>query len=140
MKIAFTTCDRIHVNSHFGSASAIDVYEVSTNGYRFLETIRFDGNLNEDGNEDKLQPKIEALQDCTLVYTSTIGASAASRLIKHRITPVNLRSEGETVGDVLTKLMEMLKGSPPPWLRKALQQRSVLDELDKLEDEEEVAL
>jgi nitrogen fixation protein NifX len=137
MKIAFTTRDRIHVNSHFGSASAIDVYELSPNGYTFLETIRFDGNLNEDGNEDKLQPKIEALHDCTLVYTATIGASAASRLIKHHITPVNLRSEDETVGDMLTKLIEMLKGSPPPWLRKALQQRntSFLDEL-KAEEEE----
>jgi nitrogen fixation protein NifX len=136
MKIAFTTRDRIHINSHFGSASAIDVYEVSTDGYTFLETIRFDGNLNEDGNEDKLQPKIQALHDCTLVYTSTVGASAASRLIKHRITPVNLRSEEESIGDVLNKLIEMLKGNPPPWLRKALQQRntSFLDELE-VEDE-----
>ncbi|WP_239651370.1 nitrogen fixation protein NifX [Neosynechococcus sphagnicola] len=87
MKIAFTTSDNIHINAHFGSASKIDVYEVDQANYEFIETLRFDGNLNEDGNEDKLQPKIAALHDCTIVYVSTIGGSAAARLIKQKLPP-----------------------------------------------------
>jgi nitrogen fixation protein NifX len=124
MKIAFTTSDNVRINAHFGSAKAIDVYEVSTDGYEFVETLTFGGNLDEDGNEDKLLPKITALADCTIVYVSTIGGSAAARLIKNRITPVKARSEEEEIKDVLDKLVETLKGSPPPWLRKALQQKS----------------
>ncbi|MGA7936652.1 MAG: nitrogen fixation protein NifX [Kovacikia sp.] len=142
MKIAFTTSDNIHINAHFGSAKKIDVYEVDQIRYHFVETLKFDGNLNEDGNEDKLQPKIEALHDCTIVYVSTIGGSAAARLIKQKITPIKAQSEEQEITDVLTKLVQTLNGNPPPWLRKALLQRNpVLDELDQLDNiKEEVTV
>lgn len=137
MKIAFTTSDRVHINAHFGWAKKIDVYEVSAEGYKFLETLTFDGDLKEDGNEDKLLPKIEALYDCTIVYVSSIGGSAAARLIKKKITPIKARSEEEQIAEVLNKLVETLKGNPPPWLRKALQQRNPV--IDELEEEEALA-
>ncbi|MBD2212894.1 nitrogen fixation protein NifX [Nostoc linckia FACHB-104] len=124
MKIAFTTSDQIHINAHFGWAKKIDVYEVSPEGYQFLNTLKFDGDLKEDGNEDKLVPKIEALADCTIVYVSAIGGSAAARLIKNRITPIKARSEDDKITDLLDQLVQTLKSSPPPWLRKALQQKS----------------
>jgi nitrogen fixation protein NifX len=124
MKIAFTTNDQIHINAHFGWARKIDVYEVTPDEYKFIKTLRFDGDLKEDGNEDKLVPKIEALADCTIVYVSAIGGSAAARLIKKRITPIKARSEDDKITDVLERLVQTSKGSPPPWLRKALQQKS----------------
>jgi nitrogen fixation protein NifX len=125
MKIAFTTDDQIHINSHFGWAKKIDVYDVTTEGYNFLKTLTFEGDLKEDGNEDKLNPKLEALQDCTIIYVSAIGGSAAARLIKNKITPIKARSETDEIAEVLTKLVETLNGNPPPWLRKALQQKSL---------------
>ncbi|MGG6270883.1 nitrogen fixation protein NifX [Leptolyngbya sp. AN03gr2] len=133
MKIAFTTNDQVHINAHFGWAKKIDVYEISDEGYEFLETLKFEGDLKEDGNEDKLAPKLEALEDCTIVYVSSIGGSAAARLIKKRITPVKARSEEEEINEVLTKLVQTLKGNPPPWLRKALQQKT-----HSFEEEEEL--
>lgn len=138
MKIAFTTNDRVHINAHFGWAKMIDVYEVSTEGYQFVETLTFTGDLKEDGNEDKLLPKIEALYDCTIVYVSAIGGSAAARLIKKHITPVKAQSEEQEITDVLDRLITTLNGSPPPWLRKALQQKSL--SFDELEEEEEVTV
>jgi nitrogen fixation protein NifX len=125
MKIAFTTDDQIHINSHFGWAKKIDVYDVTTEGYNFFKTLTFEGDLKEDGNEDKLNPKLEALQDCTIIYVSAIGGSAAARLIKNKITPIKARSETDEIAEVLTKLVETLNGNPPPWLRKALQQKSL---------------
>ncbi|QNP28137.1 nitrogen fixation protein NifX [Cylindrospermopsis curvispora] len=120
VKIAFTTSDRIHVNAHFGWAKEIDVYEISDQGYEFRETLKFDGDLKEDGNEDKITPKLEALHDCTIVYVLAIGGSAAARLIKHGVTPVKAKSEEEEIAEILNKLVQTLKGNPPPWLRKAL--------------------
>ncbi|MEC4894971.1 MAG: nitrogen fixation protein NifX [Oscillatoria sp. PMC 1051.18] len=122
MKVAFTTSDNVHVNAHFGWAKKIDVYEVNTEGYTFLNTLQFGGDLKEDGNEDKLVPKIEALADCTIVYVSAIGGSAAARLIRKKVTPVKSRSEEEKIEEILSKLVTTLNGNPPPWLRKALQQ------------------
>ncbi|MBD2628029.1 MULTISPECIES: nitrogen fixation protein NifX [Nostocaceae] len=120
VKIAFTTTDRIHVNAHFGWAKEIDVYEISDDGYEFLETLKFEGDLKEDGNEDKITPKLEALNDCTIVYVVAIGGSAAARLIKKGVTPVKAKSEEEKIEEILNKLVTTLKGNPPPWLRKAL--------------------
>lgn len=123
VKIAFTTSDRIHVNAHFGWAKEIDVYEISNQGYEFRETLRFDGELKEDGNEDKITPKLEALHDCTIVYVLAIGGNAAAKLIKHGVTPVKAKSEEEEIAEILNKLVQTLKGNPPPWLRKALGQK-----------------
>ena len=133
MKIAFTTSDNVHINAHFGSAKTIDVYEISDEGYKFLETLSFGGELKEDGNEDKLLPKLKALEDCTIVYVTAIGGSAAARLIKKGVTPVKARSEQDEIKELLERLVQTLKGSPPPWLRKALQQkdRNFEDELEE---------
>lgn len=138
MKIAFATEDQVHINAHFGWAKKIDVYEVNTEGYQFLYTLKFDGDLKEDGNEDKLLPKLEALQDCTIIYVAAIGGSAAARLIHKRITPIKSQSEADEIAEVLSKLVQTLKGSPPPWLRKALQQSTArLDDLDTADTQEE---
>ncbi len=132
MKIAFTTEDKVHINSHFGWAKKIEVYDVSLDGYKFVETLSFDGDLREDGNEDKLVPKLEALKDCTIVYVSAIGGSAAARLIKQKITPIKARSEDEKIAEVLNNLVHTLKNNPPPWLRKALGQKNPnFDEIEE---------
>jgi nitrogen fixation protein NifX len=141
MKIAFATQDNVHINAHFGWASKIDVYDLTTEGYTFLETLTFGGELKEDGNEDKLEPKLKALKGCTIVYVADIGGSAAARLIGKRITPMKSHSEDEEIEAILGQLMHTLKGSPPPWLRKALSQDQAprFDE-SYLEIEEEVTV
>lgn len=139
MKVAFTTRDGITVNAHFGWAKQINVYEVSPEGYRFLHTLTFIGDLQADGNEDKLVPKIEALADCTLVYVAAIGGSAAARLIRKQITPLKAQSEQDKIEDLLQRLVTTLQGTPPPWLRKILQQeKHSFAALDTAEDLEEV--
>ncbi|KKD39796.2 nitrogen fixation protein NifX [Limnoraphis robusta] len=136
MKVAFATCDQVHINAHFGSAKKIDVYDVSKEGYNFSNTLEFDDNLKEDGNEDKLVPKIEALSDCTLVYVSAIGGSAAARLIRKKITPVKDPDE-EEITAILDKLVKTLNGNPPPWLRKVIQQEEEKFSYAGLEEEDE---
>lgn len=135
MKIAFATSDKVHINAHFGWANTIDVYEVDKDGYALIETKYFGGDLKEDGNEDKLVPKLEALHDCTIVYVSAIGGSAAARLINRKITPIKAQSEGQEIAEVLTNFVKMLNGNPPPWLRKALLAKETILE-NELEREE----
>ena len=103
MKVAFATSDNIHINSHFGWAKHLDVYDVSTEGYNFINSLNFEGDLKEDGNEDKLTPKLEAVSDCTIVYVSAIGGSAAARLIRLKVTPIKSRSEEETISELPLK-------------------------------------
>ena len=136
MKVAFTTQDNVHINAHFGWAKKIDVYEVTPDGYEFLNTLTFEGDLKEDGNEDKLEPKLKALAGCTIVYVASIGGSAAARVINRRITPIKAQSEEDKISDVLEKFVKTLNGNPPPWLRKVLKQ----EQPKKFEEIEEESL
>jgi nitrogen fixation protein NifX len=119
MKIAFATQDLQRVDAHFGWAKNLAVYEISPQGYNLVEAIQFSGDLQEDGNEDKLAPKLEAIKDCTILYVAAIGGSAAARVVAHKIHPIKV-NEPEAISEILAKLQEVLKGEPPPWLRKAM--------------------
>ncbi|MCK6401896.1 MAG: nitrogen fixation protein NifX [Sphaerotilus natans subsp. sulfidivorans] len=135
MKIAFATQDQQRVDAHFGWAKHLAVYEIGPGGYHFVEDFGFGEDLAEDGNEDKLAPKLAAIHDCAIVYVAAIGGSAAARVVASKIHPVKV-NQPEPILDILDKLQDVLKGTPPPWLRKALmkgQARSF-----DFEDDEEV--
>lgn len=128
MKIAFATQDMKRVDAHFGWARHIVVYEVSPDGSKFLQDFTFDGDLKEDGNEDKLAPKLEAIRDCAILYVAAIGGSGAARVVASNIHPIKV-NQPEPIDELLVKLQEVLAGTPPPWLRKALakDKKKVLD-------------
>lgn len=119
MKVAFATQDHKHVDAHFGWAKNIAIYDVSPSGHRFLEAVEFNGDLQEDGNEDKLAPKIAAIKDCAILYVAAIGGSGAARVVAQNIHPIKV-SEPEEIASILDKLQVVLGGTPPPWLRKAM--------------------
>ncbi len=134
MKIAFATQDLKRVDAHFGWAKNIAIYEISPEGHQFLEAVQFEGDLHEDGNEDKLAPKLEAIHDCAILYVAAIGGSGAARVVAKNIHPIKV-SQPEEISDILARLKDVLSGTPPPWLRKALlkgKQRS-LDFTDEVE-------
>ncbi|MDR3464233.1 MAG: nitrogen fixation protein NifX [Beijerinckiaceae bacterium] len=119
MKIAFATQDLKRVDAHFGWAKNIAIYEIGPEGHHFVEAVQFDGDLKEDGNEDKLAPKLETIKDCAILYVAAIGGSGAARVVASNIHPMKVNQPEEIV-DLLGKLQEVLRGTPPPWLRKAL--------------------
>lgn len=120
MKVAFATQDLQRVDAHFGWAKNIAIYDVSPAGNQFLEAIEFNGDLQEDGNEDKLEPKINAIKDCAILYVAAIGGSGAARVVANNIFPMKVK-EPESIAELLDKLQDVLKApAPPPWLRKAM--------------------
>jgi nitrogen fixation protein NifX len=119
MKVAFATQDLKRVDAHFGWAKNIAIYEISPEVSRFVEAVQFDGDLQEDGNEDKLAPKLDAIRDCAILYVAAIGGSGAARVVAQNVHPVKV-TQPEDIGDILVKLQEVLRGTPPPWLRKAM--------------------
>ncbi len=119
MKVAFTTQDLKRVDAHFGWAKNIAIYEVLPEGHHFVELVEFSGDLQEDGNEDKLAPKLDAIRDCAILYVAAIGGSGAARVVAKGIHPIKVNQPEEIAG-LLNKLQDVLKGTPPPWLRKVL--------------------
>jgi nitrogen fixation protein NifX len=119
MKIAFATQDLEHVDAHFGWAKSIVVYNITPEGYTFVEKFDFGDKLEEDGDEDKLAPKLEAIKDCAIVYVAAIGGSGAARVVAMKIHPIKV-PQPEVIKEILDRLQVVLQGNPPPWLRKAL--------------------
>lgn len=123
MKIAFATQDKESVNAHFGWAKHIVVYEMSTGGSSLVQSFDFGDKLQEDGDEDKLAPKLDAIRDCAILYVAAIGGSGAARVVALKIHPIKV-PQPESIAEILDKLQAVLQGTPPPWLRKALQKGS----------------
>ncbi|ARU30353.1 nitrogen fixation protein NifX [Sulfuriferula sp. AH1] len=136
MKVAFATQDMQRVDAHFGWAKNIAVYDVRADGYDFIEAFTFEGDLKEDGDEDKLAPKIAAIMDCAILYVAAIGGSGAARVVASKIHPIKV-PQPEAIMDILDKLQDVVKGTPPPWLRKALlkDQERVMDFEDEVEND-----
>jgi nitrogen fixation protein NifX len=120
MKVAFTTGDGVHVDSHFGWAKRIAIYDITPEDCRLINYVEFGGNQEEDGsNEDKLGAKLDAVKDCAILYVAAIGGSGAARVVAKNILPVKV-AETAKIEDILLQLQKVLSGNPPPWLRKAL--------------------
>ncbi len=124
LRIAIATQDMAGLNAHFGSARKFAIYDVTPDAFAFVEAIGFDdvsdegGKHKEDG-DDRITPKVEALDGVNLLFVRAIGGPAAAKVVKARIHPVKI-PDPMPIEDVIARVQTMLKGSPPPWLRKVL--------------------
>lgn len=119
MKVAFATQDLIRIDAHFGWARNLAIYDLTPEAWTLDRVVEFSGELNEDGDEDKLAPKLEALQGVSILVVAAIGGSGAARVVAQNIHPMKV-AEPEPIEGMLGKLREVLRGTPPPWLRKIL--------------------
>lgn len=117
MKVAFASNDKIHVNEHFGRAEQFTIWEIGPEeaGFTGMVQVRSEG----DDEADRIEARCSGLADCALVYVAEIGGPAAARLVAKKIHPIKSK-EREPIAVVVEKLQEVLRGSPPPWLRKAM--------------------
>ncbi|MCB2080855.1 MAG: nitrogen fixation protein NifX [Novosphingobium sp.] len=119
MKVAFATQDLERIDAHFGWARNLAIYDLTPEGWSLDRVEEFSGELNEDGNEDKLEPKLKALQGVSILVVAAIGGSGAARVVAQNIHPMKV-PEPEPIEGMLAKLQDVLRGTPPPWLRKIL--------------------
>jgi nitrogen fixation protein NifX len=134
MKVAFATQDLKRIDAHFGWAKNIAIYDLEPEGFALDKVVAFEGDLKEDGDEDKLAPKLAAIKDCSILVVAAIGGSGAARVVAQNIHPMKV-NEPEPIEGMLLKLQDVLKGTPPPWLRKVMAKGQAAKALD-FEDED----
>jgi len=117
MKVAFASTDKIHVDEHFGHAEAFYIWEIGPEAAEFAGVLQV--QAEEGHSDDKIEARSAALADCALVYVAEIGGPAAARLVAKKIHPIKSKDR-EPITAVVEKLQEVLRNSPPPWLRKAM--------------------
>jgi nitrogen fixation protein NifX len=124
LKIAFCTQDLRRVDSHFGSAPSIVIYEVSPKEHRFVEAVQFDTVSAQDGvhveeGDDRIGAKVDAITGCAMLFSLAIGGVAAARVVNNKVYPLKL-PKIEAITDVIGRVQVMMNGTPPPWMRKML--------------------
>ncbi|EXJ14812.1 NifB/NifX family molybdenum-iron cluster-binding protein [Imhoffiella purpurea] len=122
VKVAFATSDMKHVDQHFGAAEAFAIYSLDEQDANLVEVVQF-GQLDMDGNEDKLSAKIEALDGCIAVYCQAIGASAVNQLRPKGIQPVKV-TPCTPVSQAIAALQTEMRDGPSVWLARAIEKRN----------------
>lgn len=117
MKVAFASTDKVHVDEHFGKAEEFYIWEIGPDDASFSGVAQL--KAEEGYIDDKIEARTSVLEDCALVYVAEIGGPAAARLVQKKIHPIKSK-EREPISLVVEKLQDVLKGNPPPWLRKAM--------------------
>jgi len=119
MKVAFASTDKIHIDEHFGHAEEFYIWEIGPDDAAFTGVVQVNDDAVEGHSDDKIEARGAALADCALVYVAEIGGPAAARLVQKRIHPLKSKDR-EPITEVVSKLQEVLRTNPPPWLRKAM--------------------
>ncbi|MDA8230226.1 MAG: nitrogen fixation protein NifX [Magnetospirillum sp.] len=124
MRVAFATQDLHRVDAHFASARNFILFDVQEDCHTLVEAVQFDAVSDENGvhadeGEDRLGAKIAALAGVSLLFVLAIGGPAAARVVRARVHPVKL-SQPEPIVQVIGRVQQMMKGTPPPWLRKLM--------------------
>ncbi len=139
LRIAIATQDMKALNAHFGSAKHFAVYDVTRDGWDFVEAVSFDDVSDESGKhriegDDRITPKVNALRGCHLLFCLAIGGPSAAQVVSAKIHPIKV-GHPEAIEDVLSRTQKMLRTAPPPWLRKVLAQAGVAEKIP-FEDED----
>ncbi|HZZ84830.1 MAG TPA: nitrogen fixation protein NifX [Anaeromyxobacteraceae bacterium] len=117
MRVAFTSTDGEQVDRHFGEAEHFYVWEVGPESAAFVE--RVSAITRAEDEEDRIAARASAVAGCAIVYTVQIGGPAAAKLVGRKIHPMKTQ-DPVPVAELVGKLQQVLRGSPPPWLRKAM--------------------
>jgi nitrogen fixation protein NifX len=117
MKIAFTSSDGRTIDQHFGQASEYCIWEVGPERAEFLTKVS--PLITEGDEEDRTRARANAVAECAIVCTVQIGGPAAAKLVARKIHPMKTATE-VPIAEMVAKLQQVLRGTPPPWLRKAM--------------------
>lgn len=139
VRVAIATHDMKGLNAHFGSAPKFAVYDVTKDGWTFVEAVEFGKISNESGShrpegDDKIAIKVDGLKGCHLLFCLAIGGPSAAKVVAARIHPIKVPNQS-SIDEVLERTRVMLNGAPPPWLRKVLAEAGVGGEKPSFDDE-----
>lgn len=118
MRVAIATQDLARIDAHLGWARHLMLYEVSAEGHRHLHTASFNTGLLQDGDHDKLRPRLEVLRGCSLVFVADVGPDGELSLARQRVAPVR-QFAGQPIAAALDAVRDGLRHNRSRWLRQA---------------------
>jgi nitrogen fixation protein NifX len=116
LRIAIASCTEEKIDGHFGSCSRYLIYQLSAKEYRLID-IRSSAGANK--SDDKNAFRVNLVKDCHVIFFQSVGGPAAAKIVKAGVYPMK-KPEGGSAQEMLEELQQVMKGTPPPWLAKAM--------------------
>ena len=124
-------------------ARCFAIHDVTPDGHHLVEAVQFASASDEDGqhsdaSEDRLTPRVAALNGCALLFVGAIGGPAAAKVVNARVHPMKIPTP-EPIEQVLDRVRDMLATNPPPWLRRIMREEGLIDDApahDSWDDDE----
>jgi nitrogen fixation protein NifX len=116
MKVAFATSTGISIDENFKKSQSFSVWEIGPWEALFVSDVRI--RPDQGSEENRLTARANALSHCAIVCSRDLSAPAAAKLVARRVHPIKTGVD-TPVEVVIGKLQQVLRGTPPPWIRKA---------------------
>ena len=117
MRVAFTTATGVKVDESFRSTRDFSIWDVSPEGAFYVTTVRVPAGVR--GEEEQIAVRADALYGCSLLCTYALNGPAKAKLVARKVQSLRLRKQ-TSVEDVLGRLQRVVRGNPPPWIRRAM--------------------
>ena len=146
LKIALTTNDLTRVDADFPNARQFVFYSVSSETAEFVDCVQFKdrprtagsgaGGGNKGGGRccaagapqpaigNSIDARIDALRGTAVLFTLAMSDPQSVRVADLGVFLVKLAS-ARSILEVVDRLQEMLRGTPPLWLQRAMRAGAV---------------
>jgi nitrogen fixation protein NifX len=116
MKVAFATSTGISVDENFKKSRSFSVWDIGPKDAFLINHV----NIRHDqgSEESRLTTRADALSHCAIVCSRDLSGPAAAKLVARRVHPIKTGTD-TPVEELIGKLQQVLRGAPPPWMRKA---------------------
>jgi len=115
MKVAFTTSNGAVVDGNFRKASSFSVWDIEPEESYYVTTVFVKADVADE--DENIAARAEAIQDCAIVCAMQINGPAAAKLVTRNIHPMRT-GDDVPVEEIIGRLQDVLKGAPPPWMRR----------------------
>lgn len=117
MKIAFASTDGITINQRFGETNDFKIWEIGTDRASYCGDRRaITSSLVDD---ERNIARASAIAGCSIVCSMDIGTRALAKVVAQKA--FHLKTETDMpITEIVGKLQDVLRGNPPPWLKKAM--------------------
>lgn len=117
LRVACASDSGENIDGLFSNCVRFLIYQVSPEYIRLID-IREPKAISD--KQEKIDARATLLEDCSLLYTRSIGAAAAAKTVKVGLHPIKL-NECTDAKSALQKLQAVIsQENPPPWLAKAM--------------------
>lgn len=117
MKIAFASTDGKTINRKFGEANDFRIWEIDPDQAAYCgDRSAITTKLHKD---ERITARVSAVADCPIVCSMDISNIALAKVVAKNAFHLKTGTE-VPISEIVEKLQGVLRGNPPPWMKKAM--------------------